>query len=45
MLGAIDTVDSVSNYKISELGKKMAAFPVDPRMSKSLIAAHTSGCL
>jgi len=42
MLGA---VEGDEHYKITKLGRKMAAFPVDPRMSKALISAHSNHCL
>lgn len=44
-LGAISQTQNGTSYSITELGKKMAAFPVDPRMSKTLISAHANGCL
>ncbi|XP_067945706.1 ATP-dependent RNA helicase DHX33-like [Watersipora subatra] len=40
LLGAID-----DSQNITPLGRKMSAFPLDPRMSKALISAHTNGCL
>ncbi|KAF6028929.1 DHX33 [Bugula neritina] len=45
ILGAVVSEKSDQSYQITDLGKKMAAFPVDPRMSKALISSHANGCL
>ena len=45
LLTAVQKSEDKQTYTITELGRKMAAFPVDPRMSKALIAAHANKCL
>lgn len=42
LLGAIDSVESPT---LTELGKKMTKFPLDPRFSKILMVAEEFGCL
>lgn len=42
MLGAVDAVESQS---LTQLGKKMVQFPLDPRFSKILLSAQEYGCL
>lgn len=41
-LGAIDSIDSDN---LTNFGKQMAKFPLDPRFSKILISAPNFGCL
>ena len=41
-LGAIDTVEGT---KLSNLGRQMSVFPLDPRFSKILLSAKDYGCL
>lgn len=41
-LGATDTVEGT---KLNNLGRQMAAFPLDPRFSKILLSAKDYGCL
>ncbi|ERL87941.1 hypothetical protein D910_05329 [Dendroctonus ponderosae] len=43
LLGAIDSVSE--SITLTELGKKMVKFPLDPRFSKILIMADQFGCL
>lgn len=42
LLGAIEHIQSTT---LTSLGKKMGQFPLDPRFSKVLLAAHAYSCL
>ncbi|KAK6182959.1 hypothetical protein SNE40_010524 [Patella caerulea] len=42
LLGAVEKAD---NIQLTQLGKQMAAFPLDPRMSKTILAAKDYDCL
>ena len=45
LLGAIEISDADCNVaKLTETGKKMAAFPIDPRFTKAILAAKALGC-
>ncbi len=39
LLGAVDAQD-----RITQLGKKMSAFPLDPKFTKVLLCAAELGC-
>ena len=41
-LGAIDALEGT---KLTNLGRQMALFPLDPRFSKILLSAKDYGCL
>lgn len=43
MLGAIE--QNGSDLKLTALGKRMSAFPIDPKLSRVLLAAEQFGCL
>ena len=42
LLGAVDRVDGF--LQLTELGKRMASFPIDPLLSRSLLASEGLGC-
>ena len=45
ILGAIEISDADYNVaKLTEVGKKMAAFPIDPRFTKAILSAVKLGC-
>jgi len=41
LLGAIQ---SVENPELTEVGQQMAAFPIDPRFTKLILASKEYGC-
>ncbi len=43
LLGAIE--NDIEKPKLTELGRTMAAFPLDPRLAKTLLAAKDHNCL
>ena len=49
LLGAIETeIDPdfrfLTSINLTELGKQMAAFPLDPKFTKAILAAKDLGC-
>ncbi|MGQ9801997.1 MAG: ATP-dependent RNA helicase HrpA [Candidatus Saccharicenans sp.] len=42
-LGAIEKTET--GYELTDLGRKMARFPLDPRLSRLLLEAERRGCL
>ena len=42
LLGAVDRVDE--SLQLTELGKRMASFPIDPLLSRSLLASEELRC-
>ena len=42
LLGAIEMTDNA--VELTEIGKKMAAFPIDPKFTKAILAAKDLGC-
>ncbi len=42
-LGAVEKTDS--GYELTELGRRMARLPLDPRLSRLLLEAEQRGCL
>merc|ERR1711971_1079173 len=45
LLGAIEMSDAEFTVtKLTETGKKMAAFPIDPRFTKAILSAVNLGC-
>lgn len=45
LLGAIIPLNQMTDhYQLTDVGKKMAAFPLDPRFTKSILAAKDLGC-
>jgi ATP-dependent helicase HrpA len=44
-LGALDPRESDQRKPLTQLGRKLARFPVDPRMGRMLIEAQRNGCL
>lgn len=42
---ALDAINSKKQNELTELGKKMARFPLDPKYSKILLSAPSFGCL
>lgn len=46
MLGAIKTDQTnVANYDLTPLGKRMAQFPLDPKLSRCILAAEKLNCV
>ncbi|RVE42253.1 hypothetical protein evm_013095 [Chilo suppressalis] len=45
LLKELGAIDSESNPKLTPIGKKMSAFPIDPKYSKILLSAPEYGCL
>ncbi|XP_032529891.2 ATP-dependent RNA helicase DHX33-like [Danaus plexippus] len=45
LLKELGAVDNESNPKLTVLGKKMTAFPIDPKYAKILLCAPEYGCL
>jgi ATP-dependent helicase HrpA len=44
-LGALDPRETDPARRLTQLGRKLARFPVDPRMGRMLIEAQGNGCL
>lgn len=45
LLGAIEIEDNTTTVaSLTEVGKKLAAFPLDPRFTKAILAAQELGC-
>jgi len=47
-LGALtrdETIEETIHYKLTEIGRTMAAFPLDPRVSRMLIEAKKEHCI
>ena len=47
-LGALtkdDNAEEADHYKLTEVGRTMAQFPLDPRVSRMLIEAQKEGCV
>ena len=47
-LGALtkdDSSEETNLYKLTEVGRKMAEFPLDPRVSRMLIEAQKEKCV
>lgn len=42
---ALGAVSSGKQHELTEIGKKMAKFPLDPKYSKILLSAPSFGCL
>lgn len=42
---ALDAINSKKQNDLTELGRKMAKFPLDPKYSKILLSAPSFGCL
>ncbi|KAJ8022209.1 ATP-dependent RNA helicase DHX33 [Holothuria leucospilota] len=45
LLGAVEDGINPKELKLTTLGKEMVAFPLDPRLSKVILAARNFGCL
>ncbi|XP_028176812.1 ATP-dependent RNA helicase DHX33 [Ostrinia furnacalis] len=45
LLKELGAIDNEINPKLTVLGKKMSAFPIDPKYSKVLLSAPEYGCL
>jgi ATP-dependent helicase HrpA len=43
MLHEVNALDK--SGKLTDMGKKLAAFPTDPKLARMLLAAHDEGCL
>ncbi|MDP3008938.1 MAG: ATP-dependent RNA helicase HrpA [Methylococcales bacterium] len=43
MLHEVNALDKAG--KLTDMGKKLAAFPTDPKLARMLLAAHDEGCL
>ena len=44
-LGALDPRGTRDRPRLTEIGRRLAAIPVDPRMGRMLLAAERQGCL
>lgn len=44
-LNALGAVNLGKHSELTELGKKMASFPLDPKYSRILLTAPSFGCL
>jgi ATP-dependent helicase HrpA len=44
-LGALDPKGTRDRPRLTEIGRRLAAIPVDPRMGRMLLAAERQGCL
>jgi len=44
LLGALNKTGESTTYSISEAGKQMSAFPLDPKLAKVLLASKTHRC-
>lgn len=42
---ALEAVNSENHNELTEVGRKMAKFPLDPKYSKILLSAPSFGCL
>ena len=45
LLGAVEQAKKGGDFKLTQAGKTMAAFPVDPGLSKTLLSANEKGCV
>ncbi|CAF4759975.1 unnamed protein product [Pieris macdunnoughi] len=45
LLKELGAIESENNPKLTVLGKKMTAFPIDPKYSKVILSAPEHGCL
>ncbi|XP_013188392.1 ATP-dependent RNA helicase DHX33-like [Amyelois transitella] len=45
LLKELGAIDSEANPKLTTLGRKMSAFPIDPKYAKALITASEYNCL
>ncbi|XP_024084706.1 putative ATP-dependent RNA helicase DHX33 isoform X2 [Cimex lectularius] len=45
LLKLLEAIDDVKDPNLTDLGKQMSLFPLDPRYSKILISAKTFGCI
>lgn len=44
-LGALSEDSQADEVRLTNVGKQLARIPVDPRMARMLVEAHTNGCL
>jgi len=44
-LGALDTVERGAGRQLTDVGRALAALPVDPRLGRMLVEADRTGCL